>query len=81
MAKMMRNPNDATFRNVRAAKARINSLETTMGKRELTRSVQAEIATIKQRLDNVETTLHELFAGFEAALKTRPQTRRTGRRR
>lgn len=45
-----RNPNDATFRNIRSLKARVTALEKQV----------KYLHTVKQRMDNIESSLYEL---------------------
>lgn len=70
-----RNAQDSTLINVRAAKARIVTLEKRLAKMEQAQELPAlkDLWAVKRRLDHVESILFELFAGFEAAQKVSPQ--------
>lgn len=59
-----RRAQDATLINITALKARVGALEKPEGKRTL----QAELRTLKQRMDHLEDAFFELF-NLKAGLK------------
>jgi hypothetical protein len=79
MSTKKRNPNDATFRNINALKARVSALEQQIGTvvDPRRRTLEAELHTIKQRFASIEEGFYEFFSGVEAARKAaeafRPQ--------